>query len=158
MVTIQEFQHQNDIRGAVNFIYDSTITGYRPFDPSTDSAAISVSSLDVGAVGVTGGFIGITGNQNLSTTSGTPNVRAITSSATETLLTGSNTNRVGLSIYNDATTAVYVRWGSGVSASSFSFVLQSGDLYEMPYRYSSAPVWAMWQGVPTGSGMITELS
>jgi hypothetical protein len=106
------------------------------------------------------GTVVITGNQNVcQSASSTPTVLGILSVASPTLLTGSNANRIGLSFYNNATTPVYVKWGTtGVSPSSFSFILASGDYYEMPLRYTTAALVALWQGTPTGSGMLTELA
>jgi hypothetical protein len=84
------------------------------------------------------------------------NVRAIEATGTAVLATGDNSGRRGLSIYNGASTQLYCKWGSGVSSSSFSFILQSGDYYEMPYRYTVEPLYVMWDGSPVGNAMLTE--
>jgi hypothetical protein len=59
-------------------------------------------------------------------------VTPVPAAATTTLLLAANASRVGVIIFNDAPTALYVKYGDGVSGSSFSVKLESGVYHEMP--------------------------
>ena len=66
-MNITDFQHKNDVRGAVMYLYDATVTGngytgvYRRLVPSDLAAVASGVTVDVESVGISGGFVGITG-------------------------------------------------------------------------------------------------
>lgn len=77
---------------------------------------------------------------------------AATGSAIELL---ASNNRVGFSIYNHSTNILYLKFGAGLSYTSFSVALGSNAFYESQNAYSG-PVYGLWDTPVTGSAQITE--
>lgn len=90
---------------------------------------------------------------------GTPAVTSVTSAATNTPIVAANANRKGLYVFNGATTNLLLKLGATASASSFTVKIAPGGYYEMPTSplYVGA-VDGIWEGSPTGSANVTELS
>ena len=83
-------------------------------------------------------------------------VTAVASSATSVQIVAANAARLGLSIYNDSTYSLYLRYGSGAASSSdFSVLLQSGALYEVPDRSVTLEVRGVWSSA-NGNARATE--
>ncbi len=86
----------------------------------------------------------------------TSNISFLTASVTSQLLTGSNSSRVGLTVFNNSTANAWVRLGGPVQTNAFSFKMTAGDYYETPYGYTGRLdiLWA----TATGSAMLTEVT
>ena len=67
---------------------------------------------------------------------------------TNTTLLASNANRVGVTIFNDSTASLYVRFGSTASTSDFHVLLAPGGYFEMPFRYTGRidGIWSAANG------------
>lgn len=84
-------------------------------------------------------------------------ITTVTSSATSVQILGTNTNRRNYVITNDATTPMYITFGTAASTTSYSIGLQPGDAYESNLVVFTGQINAIWSGSPTGNAKITEL-
>lgn len=89
---------------------------------------------------------------------------AVTAATSSTTLIAANSNRVGLTIYNNSTAICYVKYGNGASLVDFSFALGPidsagiGDLWEPPLMFVwTGPVTAIWSAV-NGHAQISEFT
>jgi hypothetical protein len=80
----------------------------------------------------------------------------IAAATTSQTLRAANTNRKGLSILNNSTAPLFVHLGATASLSVYSFELEPGDLYEMPYLYTGV-VSGIWSAV-NGSALVREFT
>lgn len=97
--------HDNDVRGAVIFLYDPAVTGYVPGKKS-DFAGGSISNVAVS------GYYGSTSSNSTPT------------SGNGTILNAGN--RGYFYIQNLNTGALYVKYGAGISPTSFNVILKGG--------------------------------
>lgn len=109
------------------------------------------SGVDIGDVDVTS-LPAITQPNASSAT-----VTQVASSASSVTLQASNASRKGLTIYNDSTQALYVKFGTTASATSFTVKIPADGYYEMPV----APVYtgrvdAIWAAA-NGNAYVTEM-
>lgn len=84
-------------------------------------------------------------------------VTQVSSSASSVTLKAANANRRGLSIMNDSTAVLYVKFGATASTSSYTVKLLAGDYFELPIPYYRGVVDGIWASA-NGSALITELS
>jgi hypothetical protein len=75
-------------------------------------------------------------------TSATP--AQVASSATAVTLQASNANRRQLVVVNDSTAVLYLKYGSGASATSYSYKLAASDTWEMPLPAYTGIVTGIW--------------
>lgn len=68
-----------------------------------------------------------------------------------------NEARHALTIYNDATKALHVKYGSGASSSSYSVMVPSKGYLEIPAVYDGI-LTGFWAVGAIGKAMITEFS
>lgn len=69
-----------------------------------------------------------------------------------------NAERIGLSVYNDGDTTLYLAYGADdATLTDFSVAVPTGALYEAPTGWASLAVQGIWAGSPTGNAMITEV-
>lgn len=80
----------------------------------------------------------------------------VASSATNVTLQASNANRIGLTIFNDSTAILYVKFGATASSSSFTVKMNAGAYYEMPQPIYTGIVDGIWASA-TGNARMTEL-
>lgn len=80
------------------------------------------------------------------------NVGSSTSSVT---LAAANSDRTSLIIVNDSTAVLYVKFGSTAAASSYTYLLEAGDTYEMGKLYTGI-VTGIWASV-NGNARVTEI-
>jgi hypothetical protein len=75
-------------------------------------------------------------------------VTQVTSSTGSVTLKAANAARIGLSIYNDSTQVLYVKFGSGASSTTYTVKMVAGSYYEAPYGYTgiAAGIWASANG------------
>lgn len=83
-------------------------------------------------------------------------VSSVAGSASSVSLLASNANRLGATIYNDSSAALYVKLGTTASTSSFTVKLAQDDYYEVPGNYTGA-IDGIWASA-TGNARITELT
>jgi len=72
----------------------------------------------------------------------------ISGTNTNVTLIASNTARLGASIYNDSTAALYVKLGTTASTTSFTVKMNQDDYYEVPYDYTGIidGIWSATNG------------
>ena len=87
----------------------------------------------------------------------TPAVTQVSSSASSVTLKASNANRLGLTIQNDSTAVLYVKFGATASASSYTVKMVAGAYYEAPAPVYTGIVDGIWASA-TGNAYITELT
>lgn len=86
-------------------------------------------------------------------------VGSVSASATSVTLQAANVGRVGLIIYNDSASSVYVKYGSSASATSFTYKLGPGGTLECGpagFIYTDI-VTGIWDSA-TGAARVTELT
>lgn len=88
--------------------------------------------------------------------SSTPTQSSVASSASSVSLLVANADRIGATIYNDSSVALFVKLGATASATSFSKKLAAGEYYEVPACYAGA-IDGIWESA-TGNARITELT
>ncbi len=86
----------------------------------------------------------------------TATVTSLTASVTSQMLKASNTARLGLSVFNDSTSQMFLKYGSAATSNDYSVRLMPEDYLEVPYGYTGQ-VDALWFSA-TGSARITEFS
>jgi hypothetical protein len=94
------------------------------------------------------GTVGITA----ATTDTPANVSASASSVT---LAAANASRKRLQVFNDSSAALYLKHGSGASATSFTVKVAAGGYYEMPQPVYPGIVTGIWDSA-TGAARVTE--
>ena len=82
----------------------------------------------------------------------------VTAAASNTTLLASNASRRQAILYNDADTAVYVKFGTTASATSFSYKLLPAQTLELPFPVYTGIIDGIWAGSPTGAMRVTEVS
>ena len=84
-------------------------------------------------------------------------VTQVASSATNVTLQASNASRKGLSIFNDSTQILRVKFGATASATSYTVQIAAGGYYEMPVRPTyTGIVDGIWASA-NGNAYVTEL-
>lgn len=68
-----------------------------------------------------------------------------------------NTSRKMLIVFNDSPGSVYIKTGSGASATSFSIKMEASDYFELPAPVYTGVMHAAWS-TTSGSLRVTELS
>lgn len=92
------------------------------------------------------------GNQLRASTS---TLSSVAASASSVQLLAANANRVGVTIFNDSTTNMFVKEGTTASLTSFSYRIAPFGHLELPTPCYSGRVDAIWLSA-TGSARITE--
>jgi hypothetical protein len=88
---------------------------------------------------------------------------AVGDSATVVTLLAANEDRSGATFYNDSTALLYLKLGSGASASSFTAALAGkvgstpGGYYETPFDYDGI-VTGIWASDAGGQVLVTEIT
>lgn len=88
--------------------------------------------------------------------SSTPSQSSVAGSASSVSILSSNANRLGATISNDSTAALYLKLGTTASTSSYTIKLLQDDYYEVPFGYTGA-IDGIWASA-TGNARITELT
>lgn len=85
-------------------------------------------------------------------------VTAVADNAASVELLAANPYRLGATIWNDSSIAVYVKLGTTASATSYTVKLASGAYYEVPFGYTGK-IDGIWVSDPgDGACRITELT
>lgn len=124
-------------------------------DPITNSlkeiAAVETSAgvwaLHSDASGGGGG--GGTSNPNAAVT-------VITADTTSQQVVALNALRKGLTIFNDSTASLYLKFGTTASSSSYTVKMAAGSYYEVPFYYTGR-IDGIWSAV-NGDAKVTEVT
>lgn len=101
---------------------------------------------------ITGGVVAI-----LQPSSST--VTKIAQSTSSVVLAADNPNRLGLTIYNDSTSPLYVRVATGpATTDNWTVKLRKDDYYELPFPAYHGEVTAIWGSAGAGSARVTEMT
>jgi hypothetical protein len=113
----------------------------------------------VGQAGVAGGngTVGATTQRVARALASSATLANVAASASSVTLQASNSGRIGLAIYNDSTSALYVKLGATASATSFTVKVPSYGYYEMPEPVYTGVVDGIWDAA-TGSARMTEVA
>jgi hypothetical protein len=84
----------------------------------------------------------------------------VASAVADTSLLATNKLRLGASVYNDSTGILYLKLGTGASATSFTVKMVAGGFYELPSRKDglpyNGPINGYWS-VANGYARVTEV-
>ena len=145
-------------------VVDATINGTNKLavDSSgrakVDASGVAVPVTDNGAtlsIDDGGGSITVDGSLSFAAASAaTAAVTSVAGSATAVTLLASNAARNLYEVFNDSTSALYVKHGSGASTTSFTVKLPAGASYFPPVNYTGI-VTGIWDSA-VGSARLTE--
>lgn len=94
--------------------------------------------------------------QIIDATNATSTLSNVSGSASSVTLLSLNTARKGVTIFNDSTAILYVKFGTTASTTSFTVRLVSNAYYEVPFGYTGR-IDGIWASA-TGSARVTELT
>jgi hypothetical protein len=102
------------------------------------------------------GAVAITGNITASAVapSGTATVTRVPAAITATTLQAANSDRKGITVYNDSTSVMYLKLGAGASPTDYTVKLQKDSTYEAPFAWIGI-VTGIWVAA-NGAAMVTE--
>tara|TARA_R110000868_G_scaffold148399_7_gene370319 strand:- start:70 stop:1002 length:933 start_codon:yes stop_codon:yes gene_type:complete len=80
----------------------------------------------------------------------------VTSSATTATILASNSNRRMATIYNDSTSALYLKYGATASATSYTIKMEAGAYYELPTPVYTGVLDGIWISA-NGFARVTEM-
>ncbi len=86
---------------------------------------------------------------------GTADLTNVGSSTSSVTLAAANSGRNGLTIVNDSTAVLYMKYGTTASSSSYTYKLEAGDTFEMGTVYTGI-VTGIWASV-NGNARVTEI-
>ncbi len=81
----------------------------------------------------------------------------ISSVATTTTILAAATTRVAAAIYNSDANALMIKYGATAALTSFSYLIKSGETWDMPYRYTGI-IDGLWAADGVGTAFITSLT
>lgn len=88
----------------------------------------------------------------------TSTVSSVTAAASNTTVLASNASRRQAVLYNDCDKAVYVKFGSTATSTSFSYRLLPAQTLEIPLPCYTGIIDAIWDASPTGAMRVTEVT
>jgi hypothetical protein len=91
------------------------------------------------------------------TRAATTAVTSVNDSAANQTLLASNANRLGATIHNDSTVALYLKLGATASLTSFTVKMAADSYFEVPYGYTGI-IDGIWASDASGAARITELT
>ncbi len=91
------------------------------------------------------------------TRSSSPSQSSVNDSASNVTLLASNANRLGATVFNDSSEALYLKLGATASTTSFTCKIPAGGYYEVPFNYTGI-IDGIWNADSTGAARITELT
>jgi len=139
---------------------DATLTGgtqrTRITDGTSNAAVKAASTAPVAADPAL--VVALSPNSALLAAPGNPTATLtnVAGSASSVTLIASNTNRKGAMVQNDSTATLYLKFGTGASATSYTVQMASGSYYEVPFSYTGV-ITGLW-GSATGFARCTEVT
>jgi len=73
-------------------------------------------------------------------------------------LLASNASRLGVTVQNDSTTTLYLKYGATASPTSYTVKIPAGAYWEMPYPIYTGPIDGIWSADAAGAARLTELT
>lgn len=134
-------------------VWDDDTLSYVVWD-----GVLSTGAVTIGAVTQSGSW-SVSGTGTFATKetrAATPSQSSVAGSASSVTLLAANSDRLGATIYNDSTAALYVKLGATASTSSFTVKMASDGYFEVPYGYTGV-IDGIWASA-TGNARITEVS
>lgn len=80
----------------------------------------------------------------------------VSGSASSVTLVASNANRRGAFIFNDSSSALYIKLGATASATSFTVKVAAGGFYELAQPCYTGIIDGIWDSA-TGAARVTEV-
>jgi len=128
----------------------SAHNGLNPItNQKVDLVALSGSSLSAGKGNQDSGVRVTFGNENDAT------VASVAASASNVTLLASDSVRSGASFYNDSTSALYLKYGTTASTSSFTVKIPSYGYFELPIPVYYGTIDGIWDSA-TGNCRVTS--
>lgn len=118
-----------------------------------ETAPDSVDEGDVGAVRMTL-------DRHLYTKekrSATGTTSSVNDSASSVTVLAANAARLGATVYNDSTVALYLKLGATASATDFTVKIAADGYYEVPSGYTGI-IDGIWASDASGAARVTELT
>ena len=88
---------------------------------------------------------------------GTSAVTNVAAAVADTSLLASNANRLSAVVTNDSTSVLYLKYGTGASATSYSYKLAAGAIWEMPAQRYTGAINGFWVAA-NGAARVTEIT
>jgi hypothetical protein len=88
---------------------------------------------------------------------GTAAVTSPASSATNGTLLAANIARIGMTVFNDSTATLYMKYGATASLTSFTVQMGPGAYWEMPVPIYTGQIDGIWSAA-NGNARITEMT
>lgn len=126
----------------------SVILAQRPSDSSYQLLAMNATN----ALYVDGSEV----VQPVKATSTLGTTSSVTGSTSTITLLAANPNRLGSTVYNDSTTNMYIKLGSGATTTNFTVKMGQGAYYETPFGYTGILTGTF--DVANGNARITEIT
>jgi hypothetical protein len=82
----------------------------------------------------------------------------VAAAATSAQLLAANPDREGAVFFNDADKALYLKFGTTASATSFTIKIAAGGNFTLPAPIYTGRIDGIWETDPTGAVRITELT
>lgn len=89
--------------------------------------------------------------------SGTATLANVAGSASSVVLRAAAATRLGLTIFNDSTASLYIKFGATASATSFTVFVGPGAYYELPQPVYTGTVDGIWTAA-AGNARVTEMT
>ena len=89
-------------------------------------------------------------------TSSTSTPSTVAASTTSQTLIAANSNRKGLTIWNNSTATLYIDFDSAASTSDFAVKIAADGYFELPFDYTGI-ISAIW-GAANGNALVRELT
>lgn len=91
--------------------------------------------------------------------SATATLSNVNDAAADTTLLASNANRIKATFYNDSTSTLYLKFGTGATTTSFTVKLGPEGYFELPTDVVyTGQINGIWSSDSTGAVRITELT
>jgi hypothetical protein len=121
--------------------------GTGPFPVSDNGGSLTVD-----------GTVSVNGTVSTSVISAsTATLTNINDTAASTALLASNADRKGFAIYNDSTSALYVKFGTSAASSAFTVKIESSGYYELVgHGVYTGPIDGVWVTDASGAARVTE--
>lgn len=117
--------------------------------------------VDSGNIAVTGTVTANAGSGTFTTKetrAATPSQASVSDSATSVTLLAANASRLGATVANDSSAALYLKLGATASTTSYTARLVQYGYYEVPYGYTGV-IDGIWASDPNdGAARVTELT
>lgn len=162
--------HLDDINNAMDLtdqaiavkaaIFGHNVGGAGSYEPVkvTPSGALTVEVNDGGGSITVDGTVSIGGTVTTALIAGsTATLTNIDDTAASTALLASNSSRKGFAIFNDSTSALYVKFGTTAASTAFTVKIEASGYYELVGNgVYTGPVDGVWVSDASGAARVTE--